>query len=345
MSLVLLLLTLSTSAFTQEWKKWSLVKDCSILDINGKMLRSFPGKYCLFLPDGSYISTENEHIRRINPDNEILWQVNEPIHHQNKFSHDGKRILGLSSAIYVTPKEEKSREDTFVVMDLDGKVLHKQSASAILNKMKVLFLPWKGKEKIQGISSEISHFNSIQEIPPQTSTKGRPDWLKAGNIVVSGLRQGVFVLSPDLQKVLHHRYFIQTHKHAVHDAQITANGTFLYYANLVANSSLKDTSDPFGGTQEKLYSAVYETDVDDKIVNQFTANPVELFYSWACGGVQELDKDTWLFNHILVGTYIYSKSQKKVLMMTVQANADWMKFSGVQEVKAMDLTKFFTFWK
>jgi hypothetical protein len=232
-------------------------------------------------------------------------------------------------------------------LDLEGKIIYERNFTDILTIAKVPELDWvmAPLAGVPGIKSEISHLNSIHEIPP-LSGKNHPHWIKEGNIIINGLKQGFFVLSSDLKTVLHHTTFKNSVDHRIHDVQVNRKGRIFYFNNTFADVPYKFVKH-LGGMSypPRLYFGIFEEDASSlKVIHKFTSNPVESFYSWVCGSIQELDDDTWLFSHFLMGSYIYSKSKNSILLYTPSTHATYEKFQVTQQVKLFDLTKFLSFW-
>ena len=80
------------------------------------------------------------------------------------------------------------------------------------------------------------------------------------------------------------------------------------------------------------------------MINRFSGSPKQLFHSAICGDIQELNKDLWPFTHFLNGTYIYSKSSKKILAMITETHLEGERFIPSQQVTAQNLTKFLSHW-
>lgn len=344
MSLKLILfviITFSLQAFATDWKKLKFVNGCKIYNPGGYMEKNFPGAMCIFLDNGNLITSSETSVRMINPKNEVLWEVKGHFHHQMNLSYKKDKILILSS-------DEKGgqREDTFNVIDLEGKVLHTQKASELLSFANLKPLNWRMNPQLFNgvtLTKEISHFNSIYDIPPQ-SKKRSLSWLNEGNIVVNGSGAGIFILSPDLSRVLHHINYKGSTNNRLHDVQVKPNGNLIFFNNLVAVGKPM----PFyisGPVPTMNYSAVQEINPENlNIVEEFTAKPKTMFYSWICGNIQELDDDLWLFTHFLTGTYIYSKSKKDFVASIPGTHADDQRFNPAQQVRAQDLTKFLSYW-
>lgn len=123
---IIALLTLaalsSRVAIAQAWKNHHLVVGCRIFSLSGQPLKNFPGQICIYLDNGNLISATENAIRLISKDNEIIWEYPGHFHHQVNLSNDKKRILAISSDIN-SKNNINIREDKFLIMNLDGKVL------------------------------------------------------------------------------------------------------------------------------------------------------------------------------------------------------------------------------
>lgn len=337
----LIFILFSLPAGATDWKKLKYINGCKIYNPGGYMEKNFPGSMCLFMDDGNVISASETSIKMITPKNEVKWEYKGHFHHQLNFSHKKDKIFVLGSDV-----NNGLREDVFYVFDLSGKLLHTQKSSELLKSKNLHSLKWPMHPlTLNGVNltQEISHFNSIYDIP-QLTKKSSLSWLKEGNIVLNASSSGIFIMSPDLSEVLHHINYQGSTYHRLHDVQIKPNGHFLIFNNLVAVGK----PEPYyliGPHPKMNYSAIQELDPATlKVVNEFTAKPKQMFYSWVCGGVQELDDDLWLFTHFLTGTYIYSKSKKDLVASIPGTNADDQRFNPTQQVKAQDLTLFLSHW-
>lgn len=327
-------------AFGQKWKDHHLVSGRSIFSMQGKLIRSFPGQRCLFLDDGSFLSGGASSLRLINKNSEVVWELKGHYHHQMNLSADKKRILALSSHV-TKNKSGNLREDKFQIIDLNGKVIHEQNASALFSKRSVP--PFskvlnRNLRDIVGAETEISHFNSIYEVP-SVSGKEHPAYIKEGNIVINGVVSGIFVLSPDLKKILHYFTVKESLDHSLHDVQVNEKGNLLIYNNR-------------GKTAQEKFPQNYYTNAAEirpetgAVIHKFEAEPKEIFYSKISGSIQELDGDTWLITHYLSGSFIYSKSKKKFLSSIRTTHFDQNNSAvPTQQTKSYDLSKFLKHWK
>ena len=329
-------------SFASSWMNYNLVNGCRVMSMTGAFVSVFPGQMCIFLENGDFLSGTTTSLRRINTKNEDVWEIKGNFHHQLNLSNDGKRILALTSDV-ITLEEKKTRQDKILILDLDGNIIHQQVMEKLLVGRNIPLVP-RGlnsfEQKIHNVESEISHLNSIYEIPKLNSKKN-PEYIREGNIIVNGTVSGSFILSPDLKTDLHHIIFKNSRDHWVHDVQITNEGNFLYFNNVVSSNSMG--SSLLGGDNEftSFYSAVEEIRPgSQKIVMKFEANPKGTFYSWICGSVQELDDDNWLISHHLMGSYIYSKRKKDLIATIPLTHMEYSVLLGGQQSKAYDLSKF-----
>ncbi len=311
-----------------------LINGCQLFSITGEVAARFPGTICIFLEDGSFVSASDTHIRYFSKDDEVLWEHPGHFHHQVNLSPDRQRILALSSDF-----EGATRQDKFLVLDLKGRVLFSQTSLPILRQAKVSPLRYNIRVPIGKVDLEVSHFNSFYEIPKLT-TKGLPDYLREGNLILNSLELGVFILTPDLKKVLFHTTFPNSQLHRVHDVQVTGNGNFFYFNNLVFAGQAAYV--PVAGSIfSNNYSAVHEVRPRTyKVVRSFQAQPKETFYSWISSNAQQLTEDLWLFTHHLNGTYIYSHSQAKIVLFAPGTHFQESGFGPSQQVRAENLTGF-----
>ncbi len=317
-----------------DFNSLQLQKNCQIYSLSGEALQIVPGDLCLFLDDGSFVSSTDRYLRFFSKNDEVIWEHSGHFHHQMNFSQDRKRILALSSAFDGT-----IRQDRFLILDLTGKVLHSQTTDSLLHQANLPALKnffsipsWKSER-------ETSHFNSIYEIPP-TQGLDLPSYLKEGNVIVNSLDLGFFILSPDLQTVLYHARFPNSYEHRVHDVQVTPEGNFIYFNNNV-NFGQKTNFIISGPEVGNFYSGVYEVKPQTfEIVRWFESNPKEMFYSWVSSNVQRLSRDIWLFTHHLDGVYIYSHATKSMIH-ALPALHFWQRAPlPLHEIRAGDFRRF-----
>ncbi len=302
---------------------------CDIYTLN-RTVRKYPGSMCIFLDDGSFISSTDNSIRRFTPKKTVQWEIAGNFHHQMNLSLDKSSLLVLSSELVNSKSIE--RNDVFLRIGLDGKILGRKSAIEIMKEKKLWPLYWDNEPllKVMKADVETSHFNSIYEIPENTHSRTVP-YLKAGNVIVNSLSLGIFILSPDFEQTLYHKTFSFSQDHTVHDVQVDANGEFLFFNN-----------DNLNNTKNRIYhSAIQRFDpVKDVISFEYTAKEKEHFFSPSCGGVQ--DFDNYLFiSRLMSGGLLYSKSEKKVILGIPGAPSNPTQFRPTQQLKLIYPRLFF----
>ncbi len=302
---------------------------CHIFNLGGKYLKSYPGSDCLFLDDGSFISSDFKSVRLLSPTLETRWELTGHFHHQMSLTHDKKHLLLLSSAVTGTG-DDKFREDLILVVSLDGKILHKKLISEfVLPVMPLLSVSFPSSVGLPfpGVTRENSHFNSISEVPVQKSVS----LFSEGDIVINSIGLGTYVLSGDLKLRKHHFLHRGSKGHQVHDVKVNTKGNFLLFNNVLADSAL-------------IQSAIQEVSpVNGNILFDYRGGGVIPFYSHAGGGVQELGEGHILFSDYLNGTFIVEKKSGTVIRNT--SGTHFVPVRGIlpaQNVRAVNLSNFFS---
>ncbi|MES2526076.1 MAG: arylsulfotransferase family protein [Bdellovibrionota bacterium] len=312
-----------------DWKKYQFQANCTIFDIKN-VKKVYPGDICHFLPDGSFISINMVSIRKFSPTKKVLWELPGHYHHQINSGPGNKSIFVLKSEITVKAGK-RVRDDVFVNLDLDGKVIHQSSALKILKQAGVTPTEYAEAEILTRLHAnyETSHFNSIYEIPENKYSK-KYEWMKAGNIITNSYSLGIFILSPNLQKVIYHKELPFSNDHEFHDVQVTEKGEFLLFNNYRKAQGERDIP----------HSAIQKYDpVTDLLTFEFMPLNKELFYSPACGGIQEFPEFIF-FSHITNGGYFYSKKEKKIILGLPGFAGDSRALVHTQQIKIVDVREF-----
>lgn len=292
------------------------------------IIKHFPGERCIFLEDGRLISSTKKEIRMFSPSKEVLWEVKGHFHHQLHLSVDKQRILTLSSTA-VKRGKKIFRDDVIVVFQLDGRILSSESIYPHLVAKGIKTLESINQSKLLEFEAdfESSHLNSIYEIPENAFSEKIP-WLQTGNIIVNSLRLGVFIFSPDLKKILHHKVFPFSRWHSVHDVQITPDGEYLLFNNKVSDA-----------TEARISAIQKFNDPENRMTFDFRASPQEMFYSPVCGGVQEVG-DIIFFSHVITGGFFYSKRKKTIIYSIPGFYGQELINNPTQELKLVDVESF-----
>ncbi len=306
-----------------------LVNGCQIFNFKGEKLRVFPGAMCLFRPDdGMVVSASENSLRMFNPKMEIVWEIPGKFHHQLQLTKDSTKILTLAWDT-VTRENISYRVDKFMVIDFStGKILASARADELLQGH-VKFL---GESTIKS-PQELTHFNSISDIPTQDKGSNKLSYIEKGNIVVNSLGQGTCFLSHDLKEVKKCISFKRSCRDNVHDVSVTSRGNILYFNNQVmgttcVNSSAVQIIHP--ETQNLIY--------------EWSASPREVFYSPCCGSAQQLGP-IFIITHMSSGTYIVRRNDNKLLAYIPETHFDGWRMTPSQQVKAMYLGDLLKLWE
>lgn len=306
--------------------KTVIVIGCTIYNPSGAKIKSYPGRFCIFLDDGSIVSSTATTLRLINPDDTVRWEIpgNYPRH--LNISNDGKRILTTRSALE-KGDGEIWRQDELMVIDLDGKILAQRKASELLPLKETWAVsPIVYQETEARI--EKSHFNSIYEIP---ALKGKHDpRLKEGHIIANSVFLGALVLTPDLKTVVAHFPKEELNSGLVHDVQVMPEGKILFFNNrLRVPSGLRASGAHIYDPQRK------------KFTYTFKADPPEIFYSDCCGSVQIIsEKYLLLAGFQGSGFFIEMKSGKIVKQFSPSFEMNSFGGQNIFLMKALNLEGF-----
>lgn len=303
---------------------------CDLYTLN-REVKKYPGRMCIFLDDGTFLSASDRGLLRLNTLGEVLWAIPGNFHHQINLTNDESEILALSSEV-VTHGKIRERNDVFLRIGLNGKVHSKISSPAVYQQKNLhpLNEDEEGILKIVGADVETSHFNSIYEIPDNQASDLVP-YMKAGNIIVNSLQMGIFILTPDFRKVLYHKQFLFSANHTVHDVQVTKEGHFVFFNN---DNLIKSVNRVY-------HSAIQKFDpVKDSLTFEYTAQEREHFFSPKCGGVQDFE-DYIFFSRLMSGGMVYSKKLKKIILGIPGIPNDPTEFAPTQQLKIIDPKDFF----
>lgn len=326
---LLFIISLSLTAYAQEWKDYQLETGCRLFNLKGDLIKTFPGDVCLYFDDGKLLTAKDAGLDLYDKGFKHLWHLPGHFHHGLALSNDKKKILAMASD-FVKYKKNKQRIDKLMVVSLDGKILHQVLSSTLLKQLKTE--PNIRRSDINDV--EISHFNSLYEIPA-TKVQSELPYVKEGNFIANSRDDGLFVLSPDLQKVEFFKMLPQSVRHQVHDAQILETGKLLIFNNLTK-----------GSTEDLRFSSIQEIDlVSNEVVFEFTTTPKTAFFSQVSGAVQKLDEDHYLMSHVYSGTYIYSKSKKTFVNAITQTHFREGRPFPTHMVRLYDFRKFLSYWK
>lgn len=311
--------------------------------MEGTLIRRLPGKMCLFLDDGSFLSAQLDKVILYDKLRNEVWSKTVGPHHQMNFSRDGQNFLivgsGIKEVSNKTGKADKIRYDILYVLDKKGNTLktfdfyerrNQFDADRLSQAEKRRLNPPGPKAIYKDSTWELTHANSFYEIPENKLSK-KYSAFTAGNYIVNDISlMLVFVLSKDLKEVLWQSPILNDTWTMLHDVQVMKDSTeLLIYDN---------------GTKDRPQSRMIKFDVDlNKISWQYPSQLSNRFFSNRMGGVQALENGNILFSdfsHFPLAKEVSLKGKEVWSMIPQKELQDASKMRPFQQVKRMDLSKF-----
>ena len=213
--------------------------DCHILNSHFLMVKSFPGDYCAFFPNGEWISLTGKVIDLHSKTNQLRLHFPQMGHDEIMLSKNEENIFFLSSEIRQY-NGKPTRFDIINKSDRNGKLVarwdlfeHREEVLAKLDLKEpdLSITPERMDEALPEIKYEFAHLNSIYEIPKNDLEKNYP-YLAEGNLLVTfnGLG-GVVVFDPELKNIQYAYRLVKTNLYGISDGQILSNGHLLIFTN------------------------------------------------------------------------------------------------------------------
>ncbi len=282
----------------------TLVNGCILMDMEGNRLKDFPGVLCQYFENGDIISGVDGNILFLfNKDLSPIWRKELPqkfegVHHEINITSDST-FLFLSSEIKnripykhrplaVTSMysglnfgKDSMRYDVICEMNTKGDVIFKWSAYDYFYELMKVAEKNRNAAYLDTFTwfvPELTHFNSLQELPDNPLQKSHPEFAK-GNILVSDIAYKFIGIIDRKTLKFVWSFFQPTMGKGQHAARMLPNGNILFFVNEVhskTNTGIK-------------YSKVVELNpVTKKYVWEYIATPPESFYSEFDGNVQRL---------------------------------------------------------
>ncbi len=344
MQITLFVFFLSNLALAQpknfNFENRSISFFCSIFNFSNSEIASFPNLYCDYDPEGFVISAGQESISLIDKYDSVVWQKKGHFHHQVKWNAHYEEILVLTSKI-ISVDSQLVRDDVIEIFDRKGNIKRQIDGLTILKlagvQLRLKDALWFDNKTLKGVKLETTHFNSFYSIPVH-KRKNKYSQLPPGGYILNSISDGVFVLSNQLDRVLLHFKYPLSIDHRVHDAQVNSAGNIIFFNNEAKATAQTIDSD------KNLYSTAVEYDpFSKKTLWTFMAQPKEIYYSQFCGGIQELDSNTYLISDYLNGFLIVRKNDSKVIRAFQYLRSDAEKrILPYQDIKLKDLSDFFS---
>jgi hypothetical protein len=326
------------------------VSGCTIFDSKFEQIANYPGQFCIFNGDGSYVSTKpiDGQVTLHGSTGGKVWSKDFFAHHQIKSNTDGGYVF-LSSEI-VKYQEKYCRSDIIFIAGVDGNIIRSwkffDNADEIKSLLKAtpeLAKTWLWSASwfsytFPALHYEVSHINSIYEVPDNANAK-KIAAFKKGNYILNSSYGFVFILSRDLKKILWFKEYSNFfHASRLHDVQVLPNGNILAYVNKVDQ-------------KRESYLVEYNS-LTGVPVWKYGGTSSQHFFSGFSGGVQVLNNGNILFSELTdldVGDDFKQAKVKVINRAGVVISDKKLLINGqnapIQEIKEVSVGKFLKYNK
>jgi outer membrane protein assembly factor BamB len=266
---------------------------CEVINNDSKLLYVFPWNFCLITSEG-FLGAIKDRLTFLNNKGEEVWVKNLNIHH-DLFYDRNLRKFTIPVNEFVAYKNSRLKIDKIVQLDLNGNIIFDWNASAHLKDLEESF---GANFSVYFVKSknfyETTYINGAAAIP-NSPLAIKNDAFRAGNILVSLNKVGLFILNPYSSKIVWTFKYAHLGAGQIHAARFQENGTILFFLNKSNRSG---------------YSQIIQIRPDTgKVVWTYNAeNPME-FYSEICGSIHSTDSGSILVTHISNGGRAFELNQ------------------------------------
>lgn len=213
---------------------YSIVIGCEIFNLQGEMLRSFPGDQCLFFEDGSFLSYDpkKQELSKFKSNLSKDWTLHRHIHHGMTRTIDNN-ILLKSSSFHNYNGKKNVRFDDLILINSSGEILGNFSFYETIQKFNQI--KKRGPQKTnwdQNISFnyEATHLASAYELQYPIEKDGKV-FAPKGSFLVSlnSLFSGAYIFNSDLSKLFGFIFLLRDN--TFHDLQQYSSTELIYFLN------------------------------------------------------------------------------------------------------------------
>lgn len=267
---------------------------CEVIDENSNVLYTFPWSFCLITPEG-FLGAVKGRLTFLNNSGVESWVRPLNMHHDLFYDPDLK-IFTIPINSFEDYRGSKLKTDDIVQLDLSGKSVFRWSANQNLKELADSF---SRAFKVYFVESkkfyEFTYINGASTIP-ESPLAIKNKIFRAGNILVSLNKIGLFILDPVNSKIVWTFRYDHLGSGQIHAARFQKDGTILFFLN---------RSTRYG------YSQVVKIRPDTKeVVWAYSSNSPMEFYSEICGSVQSTDFGTILVTHMSRGGRAFELNQE-----------------------------------
>lgn len=281
--LLLLIVSCSHTSIVQKLQNQGqyIVSGCTIYDLEGKIIRSYPGLFCIFHEDGSYLSYDEKNLVLTKYDKDLkkLWSFNRHVHHEMKLTSSGDYLLNSSIV------KKNIRYDEILLLSSHGKLIKHYSFYDHLKEIRrpKMDSPYRTNwEQNLKFEFEFTHLAASYEVPRDMKLDDKIFAPKGSYLLsLNSLGSGVYILDEKMERILDYRHLPVSR--IFHDAQLYSPTELIYFYNTgVIHPELP-----------KDFAKVVIYDVfKNKISKEFSGD----FYALFGGGVQVLSSDLFLIS-------------------------------------------------
>lgn len=288
----LLLAGCVSSGFKKSYSRHDLRKEgyylkagCQIFDLDGKVVRSYPGRECLFLDDGSLLSYDTKKIRltKYNEKLQPQWSLDRHVHHEATFqTPEGKFIIASSEKKDYQGLKDV-RFDEVIQVSASGKIEKTFSFTKNIAELRGQgkFDPYPFDwDSEYGFQYEMTHLAAIHPVM-KTMKIDKKIFAPKGSFLltlnVNGV--GVYVLDEKLEKIIGYKRLSDLW--FIHDVQQFSSSKLIYIINNYYPKAIS--------RDEEFRIAIF-----DVFKNQITHDYTSDFYGLFGGSIQALRPDLFL---------------------------------------------------
>ncbi len=271
-----------------EDEGYSLAIGCEIYNLEGNLLRSFPGEHCLFFDDGSLLSYDpkRQELSKFNSNLSKEWSIHKHVHHMMTTTRDNN-ILVKSSSFHEYNGKKNVRFDDLILINLEGQILGEFSFYETISKLNKIRKRGPQKtawDKNISFEFEATHLPSAYEIHYPIEKDGKV-FAPKGSFIVSlnTLFSGIYILSSDLSRIIGFSYALTMDN--FHDVQQYSGTEVIYFLNNLH-------------TKPEISEKEAKIVVQDLLKQKYTHVYAAGFYALFGGGVQFINEDLLLVSDL-----------------------------------------------
>jgi hypothetical protein len=192
--------------------------------MQGKLLRQYFSEFCIFFPDGRLLTGGEKGLKMYDKDMHPIWEKALYVHHEVVYDAGSRELLVKTAEII-----GDSRSDVVKTFDLNGNQKREFRLQALQEPPIGEKIPLHGGEEVfPNTHYELTHLNTFLKIP---TNKSKLSAFEKGNYLINDRYFGIFVLNPELKKILWSYSYRKHRRSVLHDVQVLPNGNLFFYEN------------------------------------------------------------------------------------------------------------------